>query len=191
MAELRRERNNKLMNMEAMAAAISHEVRQPLASISANGSAALRFLDHEPPNLEEVRSALNRTVNDSHRASEIFDSIRALFGTADLGREPIDVNDLVRGVMDVLQGELEAHGITAGVELPLGLPQIAGHRGQLQEVLINLVRNAIEAMHGDDDSRRMLQVSTQLHSDDKVMIAVENSGRGSMQNGGRTYSMHS
>ena len=177
-AELRRERNNKLMNMEAMAAAISHEVRQPLASISANGSAALRFLDHEPPNLEEVRSALNRTVNDSHRASEIFDSIRALFGTSDRSREPIDLNDLVRSVMDALQGELEAHGITAGVELPLGLPQIAGHRGQLQEVLINLVRNAIEAMHGDEDSRRMLQVSTQRHTDDKVMIAVEDSGPG-------------
>jgi signal transduction histidine kinase len=177
-AELRRERNNKLMNMEAMAAAISHEVRQPLASIAANGSAALRFLGHEPPNLEEVRSALNRTVNDSHRASEIFDSIRALFGKADPSHEPIDVNDLVRSVMDALQGELEAHAITAGVELPLGLPRIAGHRGQLQEVLINLVRNAIEAMHNDENSRRVLQVSTERHAEDKVMIAVEDSGPG-------------
>jgi signal transduction histidine kinase len=177
-AELRRERNNKLMNMEAMSAAISHEVRQPLASIAANGSAALRFLGHEPPNIEEVRAALNRTVNDSHRASEIFDSIRALFGTTDRSHEPIDVNDLVRGVMDALHGELEVHGITASVELPLGLPQIAGHRGQLQEVLINLVRNAIEAMHNDEDSRRVLQVSTQRHNEDKVMIAVEDSGPG-------------
>jgi len=177
-AELRRERNNKLMNMEAMAAAISHEVRQPLASIAANGSAALRFLGHEPPDLEEVRSALNRTVNDSHRASEIFDSIRALFGKTNLGHEPIDVNDLVRGVMEALLGELEAHGITVAVELPPGLPQIAGHRGQLQEVLINLVRNAIEAMYGDQDSRWVLQVSTQRHAEDKVMIAVEDSGPG-------------
>jgi signal transduction histidine kinase len=177
-AELRRERNNKLMNMEAMAAAISHEVRQPLASIAANGSAALRFLGHEPPNLEEVRSALNRTVNDSHRASEIFDSIRALFGKADRGHEPINVNDLVRSVMDALQGELELHSITTGVELPPGLPEIAGHRGQLQEVLINLVRNAIEAMHGDEDSRRVLQVSTEQHAEDKIMIAVEDSGPG-------------
>jgi signal transduction histidine kinase len=177
-AELQRERNNKLMNMEAMAAAISHEVRQPLASIAANGSAALRFLGHEPPNLEEVRSALNRTVNDSHRASEIFDSIRALFGKADPGHEPIDVNDLVHSVMEALQGELEAHGITAGVALPLGLPQIAGHRGQLQEVLINLVRNAIEAMHNDEDSSRVLQVSAERHAGDKVMIAVKDSGPG-------------
>jgi signal transduction histidine kinase len=178
LAELQRERNNKLMNMEAMAAAISHEVRQPLASIAANGSAALRFLGHEPPNLEEVRSALSRTVNDSHRASEIFDSIRALFGKADLGHEPVDVNDLVRDVMEALHGELDGHGITAAVELPPGLPQIAGHRGQLQEVLINLVRNAIEAMHGDQDSRRVLQVSTQRHGEDKVMIEVEDSGPG-------------
>ena len=176
-AELRRERNNKLMNMEAMAAAISHEVRQPLASIAANGSAALRFLSHEPPDLEEVQSALNRTVNDSHRASEIFDSIRALFGKTDPDHESIDTNDLVRGVMEALHGELEAHGITAGVQLPPGLPQIAGHRGQLQEVLINLVRNAIEAMHDDADSSRLLQVRTQRH-EDKVMIAVEDSGPG-------------
>jgi signal transduction histidine kinase len=177
-AELQRERNNKLMNMEAMAAAISHEVRQPLASIAANGSAALRFLGHEPPNLEEVRSALNRTVNDSHRASEIFDSIRTLFGKADPGHEPIDVNDLVHSVMDALQGEVQAHGIAAGVALPLGLPRIAGHRGQLQEVLINLVRNAIEAMHNDEDSSRVLQVSAERHAGDKVMIAVKDSGPG-------------
>ncbi len=177
-AELQRERNNKLMNMEAMAAAISHEVRQPLASIAANGSAALRFLGHEPPNLDEVRSALERMVNDSHRAGEIFDSIRALFGKADHGHEPTDVNDLVRSVMDALRGDLEVHGITASVELPLGLPQIVGHRGQLQEVIANLVRNAIEAMYGDNDSNRMLQVSTQRHAEDKIMIAVEDSGPG-------------
>jgi signal transduction histidine kinase len=82
-AELQRERNNKLMNLEAMAASISHEVRQPLASIATHGGAALRFLEHMPPNGEEVRSALNWMISDSRRASQVFDNIRALFGKAE------------------------------------------------------------------------------------------------------------
>jgi two-component system, NtrC family, sensor kinase len=176
-AELQRERSNKLMNLEAMAAAISHEVRQPLASIAANGSAALRFLGHLPPNLEEVRSALNRMVGDSHRASQVFDNIRALFGKADQGYEPVDVNELVGGVMSGLEGELDGHEITAGVEVPPDLPPIMGHRGQLQEVLVNLVRNAIEAMHADRDSPRVLRVSAQ-HAGNKLVVAVEDSGPG-------------
>ena len=176
-AELQRERNNKLMNLEAMAAAISHEVRQPLASIAANGGAALRFLGHAPPNLEEVRSALNRMVGDSHRASQVFDNIRALFGKADQGYEPIDVNELVAGVMSGLADELDSHEIAAGVELPPDLPPIVGHRGQLQEVLVNLVRNAIEAMHGDQDGPRVLRVSAQQAAN-KLIVAIEDSGPG-------------
>jgi two-component system, NtrC family, sensor kinase len=177
-AELQRERGNKLMNLEAMAAAISHEVRQPLASIAANGSAALRFLGHAPPNLEEVRAALNRMVGESHRASQVFDSIRALFGKADQGYVPINIDELIRGVMSDLDGELEAQGITATVELPPDLPPIMGHRGQLQEVLVNLVGNAIEAMHADRDSPRALRVSAQRHAGNKLVVAVEDSGPG-------------
>lgn len=177
-AELQRERNNKLMNLEAMAASISHEVRQPLASIASNGGAALRFLGHTPPNLEEVRSALNRMVSESHRASEVFDNIRALFGKADQGHEPIEVSELVSGAMSNLQGELEDHEISAGLDLSEDLPPIMGHKGQLQEVLINLVRNAIEAMDADEASSRMLKVSTLPHGENKVIVAVEDSGPG-------------
>ena len=133
------------------------------------------------PNLEKkMRSALNRTVNDSHRASEIFDGIRALFGKADPDHEP-DRRERPGPQRDGCPAGRtgKAHGITGReFELPVGLPQIAGHLGQLQEVLINLVRNAIEAMHGDQDSRRVLQVSTQRHGEDKVMIAVKDSGPG-------------
>ena len=177
-AELRRERNNKLMNMEAMTASISHEVRQPLASIATNGSAALRFLGHNPPNHEEVRAALNRMVNDSHRASQVFDSIRTLFGKGDGGQEPVDLNDLARGVLDSLHGELEDHGITSGVELSADVPPVMGHKGQLQEVLINLVNNAIEAMQADANGRRALQVRTARQGESKVLVAVEDSGPG-------------
>jgi len=177
-AELQRERSNKLMNMEAMAASISHEVRQPLASIATHGGAALRFLEPMPPNVEEVRSALNWIISDSNRASQIFDNIRALFGKADEGHEPIDVNDLIRGVLTSFQEELEDNGISAGVRLPEDLPKIIAHKGQLQEVLINLVRNAIEAMQANKNDHRVLQVSSGRHGDDKIILSIEDSGPG-------------
>lgn len=177
-AELQRERKNKLMNLEAIVASISHEVRQPLASIASNGSAAIRFLGHAPANLEEVRSALNRMVSESHRASQVFDNIRALFDKADQGHEPIDVIYLVRSVLSGLQGELDDHGITGRLDLPHDLPPIMGHKGQLQEVLINLIRNAIEAMQADEGSRRLLHVSARRDGADKLIVAVEDSGPG-------------
>jgi signal transduction histidine kinase len=177
-AELQRERSNKLMNLEAMAASISHEVRQPLASIATHGSAALRFLEHMPPNVEEVRSALNWIISDSNRASQVFDNIRALFGKADEGREPIDVNDLIRGVLTSFQGDLQEHGITARLSLPEDLPKIIGHKGQLQEVLINLFSNAIEAMQADKNGHRDLQVTSGRHGDDKISLSIEDSGPG-------------
>lgn len=177
-AELQRERANKLMSLEAMTASISHEVRQPLASIASNGGAALRFLAHTPPNLEEVSAALGRMVSDSHRAAEIFDNIRALFGKADRGRELIDLNELVRGVLQDMQGEFNERGISAGIELLPDLPLINGHRGQLQEVLVNLARNAIEAMEAVQDDSRRLKVTTVLQGAKKIVLAVEDSGPG-------------
>jgi signal transduction histidine kinase len=175
---LERERNNKLMNLEAMVASIGHEVKQPLAAIASNGSAALRFVAQTPPNLEEVRSTLNRIVRDSHRASQVFDNIRALFGRADQGQEPIDVNELVAGALQALRQELDDHGITTHAELRSKLPLVMGHRGQLQEVFINLVRNAIEAMDALKDDRRILQVRAERHSGNTVRVAVEDSGPG-------------
>ncbi len=177
-AELQRERSNKLMSLEAMTASISHEVRQPLASIASNGGAALRFLAHEPPNLEEVRAALNRMVSDCHRAGGIFDNIRALFGKADRGRELIDLNELVSTVLKDLHGEFNDRGISAATELLADLPPINGHRGQLQEVLINLARNAIEAMEAVQDDNRVLKVTTVRHDAKKIVLAVEDSGPG-------------
>src|SRR5580693_6081552 len=177
-ADLQRERDNKLMNLEAMAASIGHEVRQPLAGISSNGGAALRFLGHTPPNLEEARLALQRMVKDSHRASQVFDNIRILFGKADQGHEPIDVNELALGVLQALREELKDHRITTQAELTSQLPFVMGHRGQLQEVFINLVHNAIEAMAGVDGDDRILRVRAERHSGNAIIVAVEDSGPG-------------
>jgi signal transduction histidine kinase len=176
-AELQRERNNKLMNLEAMAASISHEVRQPLAGIAAHGGAALRFLGQMPPDVDEIRSSLDWMISDSHRAGQVFDNIRALFGKGEAGYEPIDVNELIRGALSTVQGDLDDHGITTSVRLSENLPKVFGHKGQLEEVVLNLVRNAIEAMQTNKNDYRVLQVSSEPGGD-KIIVAVEDSGPG-------------
>jgi signal transduction histidine kinase len=175
---LQRERDNKLMNLEAMAASISHEVRQPLAAIATNAGAAKRFLGHAPPNVEETLSALDRIVGSSHLASQVFDNIRALFGNTDQGREPVDVNEMVVAALRALRGELDVHGIAARTELTSELPLAMGHKGQLQEVMLNLARNAIEAMDAVKEGSRVLRVKTERRGGDAIAVAVEDSGPG-------------
>jgi signal transduction histidine kinase len=175
---LQRERDSKLMNLAAMLASISHEVRQPLMAISMNGGAALRFLGRAPPDLGEVRSALNAMVNDSFRASQIFDGIGNLFKSSDQRQEPVDVNTVALGVIHLLQRDLEEHGVIARTELTAGLPHIVAHRGQLQEVLVNLVNNAIEAMDENNGRPRTLRVKTERRGSDAIALVVEDSGPG-------------
>ena len=175
---LQRERNNKLVNLEALAASISHEVNQPLAAISANSGAALGFLEHAPPNLEEARLALNDIASDSHRASQIFQSIRSLFGRSPQGREQIDLNQIALEVLHTLRSDLEEHGIAVHAELSSELPLVMGQRGQLQEVLLNLVQNAIEAMDSIKDGDKFLRVRTQSDGRDTIAVAVEDTGSG-------------
>jgi signal transduction histidine kinase len=177
-SELQRERNNRLMNLEAMAASIGHEVRQPLGAIATHGSAALRFLDRAPPNLDEVRLALNEMVRNSHHASGIFDNLRALFGSTNSRHERLDVNELTLSVLQIVREELVEHEIAAEVELAPNLPLVIGHKGQLQEVLINLVRNAIEAMSVVRDGRRMLQVKANCPDNKVIIISVHDTGPG-------------
>jgi signal transduction histidine kinase len=174
---LRRERDNKLMNMAAVAASISHEVKQPLASIVMRASTALRFLGHAPPEVEKVRSALNKIVNDGHRASEIFNSIRDLFRASEQGRVKIDINELALNTLDMMQWELSEHHISTRTEFAPELPCVMGHRGQLQEVFLNLIFNAIEAMdrkHGE----RLLSVKTERCEGGGIVVRVADTGPG-------------
>jgi signal transduction histidine kinase len=176
--QLERERDNKLMNAQAITASIAHEIRQPLSAIVLNGSAALRFLGKVPPDHDEVRALLNNIVRDGHRASEVFDSIRALFRSPDEEQQAIDVNEIARETLNILRGELKEHGITTRTELMSKVPLVIGHRGQLQEVILNLVRNAIEAMDAIKDGGRVLRVRTEHHGDDAIAVSVEDSGPG-------------
>jgi signal transduction histidine kinase len=117
-------------------------------------------------------------IGDSHRASQVFDNIRALFGKADEGHEPIDANELIGAVVTGFQEDLEPHGIAADVTLQEDLPIILAHKGQLHEVLINLIRNAIEAMQADKNDHRVLRVSSGRHGEDKIILSIEDSGPG-------------
>jgi signal transduction histidine kinase len=173
------ELENKLMNIETITAAIAHEVRQPLAAIAANSGAALRFLERCPPvDLNEVRGALNRIIRDCHRTSEVFDSIRALFRAADQGRQPIDVNGIISEVLRTLSPELNDYNVTVQSDLMSDLPFVEGHGGQLQQVIHNLVRNAVEAMETTKGRGRVLRVATNLCSNGAIRVTLEDSGPG-------------
>jgi signal transduction histidine kinase len=174
---LERERDNKLMSAEAMTGAIAHEVRQPLAGIVANAGAALRWLGRSPPDHDEVRAALNRIQSEGHRTSEVFDAIRALFRKGDQGRQRIAVNEIIVEVLQSLRGELKDHEVETRPKLT-ELPLVDGHRGQLRQVIFNLVHNALEAMDTTSDRRRVLRVTTELRGRDAISVAVEDSGPG-------------
>jgi len=174
---LERERDNKLMNARAITAAIAHEVRQPLAAIATNASAARHFLRRPPPDHNEIEAALGRIIGESHRTSEVVDSIRALFRQTDETRQPVDLNEVVRGVLQSLGKEARDRGVAVRTALLSQLPHVVGHAGQLQEVVFNLTHNAIEAMAGTPDRTRLLQVRTEVRGSDAI-VEVEDSGPG-------------
>ena len=175
---LEHERDNKLMNMEAIAASIVHEISQPLTAIVSNSDAALQLLENIPPNYDDVRAALSDIVSDSQRTREMLDGIRGLFRKVDQDRHEIDMNKIVLSVLHLLRGELKGRGVTTRIELTSELPLVVGNRNQLQQVLVNLVRNALEAMATTTDRTRVLRVRTELRSRGSIAIAVEDSGPG-------------
>jgi PAS domain S-box-containing protein len=172
------ERNNKLMNIEVVTASIAHEVRQPLAAIAINGSAALRFLERSPLDIDEVRGILNGMIGDCHRVSEVFDTIRALFRRADPKREPTNVNEIVLDALQSMREELTDHGVMPETELAPELQPVDGHPKQLRQVIVNLIHNAIESMDHTTDRNRVLRVTTKRNGRDAVIVAVEDSGPG-------------
>ena len=175
---LERERDNKLINLQAALASISHELKQPLGAITMNGAAARRFLRHEPPDLEELRSVLDDVVDDGHRMSQVLDNLRGLFGKADLTQEPIDVNELASRALYALRNELNDHSVATRIELMPSLPFVTGHKGQLQEVITNLILNSVEAMDSVKVDGRMLKVRTTTDGERTLVVQVEDSGPG-------------
>jgi PAS domain S-box-containing protein len=175
---LERERENKLLNVDVIIASIGHELKQPLTWITANASAARRFAEMAQPDLDKVRNLLNMIADQGIRAGEIFDGVRSLFGKFDQGRQPVDINEIIHEILRSMSVEFAEHGVTVYTDLATELPNVEAHKGQLQEVIINLVRNAIEAMTATADGKRMLRTQTQLRNNDRLYVAIEDSGPG-------------
>jgi signal transduction histidine kinase len=175
---LRRERENKLMNMEAGFSAIAHEMRQPLTGITANGAAAKRFLERIPPDIGRVQCLLDDMIRSSFRASELFESIRLLFTDMDQEQQLVDISALITGALQLVQGELLSHHVVIRTHLASDLPTVVGHRVQLQEVIIHLVQNAIDALANVPDRERILHIGTKQHEGAAITIMVQDSGPG-------------
>jgi PAS domain S-box-containing protein len=164
--------------MGAMAASIAHEINQPLGSIVANASAGLRLLSGDRPDLDEAREALADIVENGRRAAEVIRAIRAMFGQERQEKAPLDVNEVVREVLALVHGELQQHAIPVMTELADGLPRVTAARVQLQQVILNLLNNAIEAMGATRREARRLRLASEANGADTVRIVVEDSGPG-------------
>jgi C4-dicarboxylate-specific signal transduction histidine kinase len=168
---------NRLAAAGELSASISHEIKQPLAAIAANASAALRWLNRSTPDMGEARAALERIVGEAHRASDVIGSIRAMFKKAD-DKAAVDVNALIRDVLALVRGDLETRRIAVETDLPADLPAVVGSPAQLQQVFLNVVTNAVEAMDEVTERGRRLRVTARPHDRDGVLITVEDSGTG-------------
>jgi PAS domain S-box-containing protein len=161
-----------------MAASIAHEINQPLASIALGCSASLRWLAKTPPNLDEVKTALNRISDASDRASQVVDGIRAMFKNDSRQKVSVDLNKMIREVIALLDVELQSHQILVKAELSPKLRPILADGVQLRQVIANLVTNAIEAMDAVDDRARSLRLKSAVSDPEGILITVEDSGPG-------------
>ena len=168
----------QLTAMGQMTASIAHEIRQPLASIVASCNASLRWLAMKPPNLERVRACMDLIAAGGHRAGQVIDGIRAMFEKGKQEKELLNVNQLIREVLELVRGEAQRGRVIVRSNLSDEIRPVLANRIQLQQVMLNLFTNAIEAMESVPDAQRLLQVTSTLHPTDGVVIAVEDTGLG-------------
>jgi C4-dicarboxylate-specific signal transduction histidine kinase len=169
---------NRVATMGQLTASIAHEVKQPIATARNNAAAALRFLEKSPPDVAEVREALTCVVNDADRASDVVDRIRSLIKKAPPRKEVVDINAAILEVTALTHGEAVKTGVTVATQLVGDLPPIRCDRVQLQQVMLNLIVNAIQSMSGVDDGSRELHISTARIEPESVRVAVRDTGPG-------------
>jgi PAS domain S-box-containing protein len=178
----------RVTTLGELTASIAHEVNQPLAAAVANAEAGLRWLDRETPDLVAARRSIEWVINDSCRASEVIRRVRALAKKSGLEKVPLDVNDVVGEAIVLVQRELSSQLISLRTELEPSLPEILGDRVQLQQVIINLVMNGIEAMQPITDRRRELLIRSELDETGRVRVSVTDCGVGiSAENANRLF----
>ena len=168
----------RVMTLGELTASIAHEVNQPLAAVVTNGQAGLRWLALETPRLDEVRAAVERIVRDGNRASEVIQRIRALAKKNPTLMVSLDINDVIREAILLVQREVSSRGASLRTELASALPAILGDRIQLQQVVVNLVINGVDAMATITDRPREILIQSQPHETREVLVAVRDSGVG-------------
>jgi PAS domain S-box-containing protein len=168
----------RLMTMGELTASIAHEVNQPLAGVTTNANAGLRWLAREPPDLEEARACLQRIIRDGQRAGEVIARMRAFARKAAPQTARLALNDVIAEVLALVDGELRRHGVALHTDLAADLPPVRADRVQLQQVLLNLLLNGIEAMRGVTERPRALVVRSRKDGTEGVLVAVQDAGTG-------------
>jgi PAS domain S-box-containing protein len=169
---------NRVTTMGELAASIAHETNQPLAGVLANAEAGLRWLNRGTPDLDAVRRSLQCIIDDSNRASEVIRRVRGLAKKTDIEKAPLNVNEVVREVVALVQRELSSHRVSLRMELAPALAMILGDRVQLQQVIINLAMNGIEAMQAVADRPRELAIRSDQDEKQQVLVSVTDCGVG-------------
>lgn len=167
-----------VMSLGTLAASIAHELNQPLSGIITNAGTCLRMLAADPPNVDGARETARRTIRDGNRASEVISRLRALYGKKAPTTESVDLNEATREVLALLLSELQRGRVILRQELAEDLPIVTGDRVQLQQVILNLIRNASDAMSEVDDRPRQLLIRTARDEDDRVRLTVQDAGVG-------------
>jgi len=168
----------QVMSLGVLTASIAHEVNQPLSGIVTNASTILRMLASNPPNVDGAREAARRAIRDGNRASEVIARVRALFGKKRAVTESVDLNEVTREVTALFLSELQRNEVILHLELAENLPLVSGDSVQLQQVIVNLLRNASDAMSAVDDRPRQLVIRTGRDQRSCVRLSVEDVGIG-------------
>jgi signal transduction histidine kinase len=169
---------SRITTVGVLTASIAHELNQPLSGIITNASTCMRMLDADPPNVNGARETARRTIRDGNRASAVITRLRALFSKTDVTTEPVDLNDAAQEVVALSMTELQNSGASVRTTLAGDLPRVIGDRVQLQQVILNLLRNASDAMRGVYDRPRQVTISTGRDEGDQVRLTVQDGGVG-------------
>jgi C4-dicarboxylate-specific signal transduction histidine kinase len=170
-------RVSRVTTMGELTASLAHEVNQPIAAAVTDANTCLRWLTRDPPDLEEAREAASRTIKDTTRAAEIISRVRQLFKKGTPQRELVDVNAVIREMVVLLRGEAARYSIVVRTDLAADMPRVMGDRVQLQQVIMNLMMNSIEAMR-DVDGTRELSICSQRGKNEHVVVSVSDTGIG-------------
>jgi PAS domain S-box-containing protein len=177
-AQAELERVARLTTMGELTASIAHEINQPLAAIVSQGSAGVRWLNRDSPELDEAREAFARVVTEGQRAADVIRGLRSLAQKSGPQLTTLDIDDTIREVLSLANGEVQRHGVVLRTDLAAGDQHVVGDRVQLQQVVLNLILNGIDAMKAVTDRTRELGVSSELHGPGRVVVSIEDNGPG-------------